>query len=70
MEIGTLAVGDLCIVVEMAFLSLFYIWIKLFLHVILDGGVFLWNSDRCIRWKYMNFWFWWLTPWWSLLASL
>jgi hypothetical protein len=25
MEIGTLAVGDLCIVVEMAFLSLFYI---------------------------------------------
>jgi hypothetical protein len=49
MEMRTLVVGDLCIVVEMALLSFFYNWIKLFLHLIPDCGVFLWNSDRCIR---------------------
>jgi hypothetical protein len=70
MEMGTLAVGELCIVVEMALLSLFHIWIKLFLHLIFDCGFVLLNCYRCIRWKNMNFWFSWLMPWWSLLASL
>jgi hypothetical protein len=43
MEMGTLAVGDPCMV---ALLSLFHIWIKLFLHLILDCGIVLWNSYR------------------------